>query len=37
MSWYFRGIEKDKEYKSAHVNVSDVFDQLKLSDEQIGG
>lgn len=37
MSWYFRGIEKDKEDKSAHVNVSDVFDELKLSDEQIRG
>lgn len=35
--WYFKGIEKDKEYKAPHANLSDVFDELKATDEVIQG
>lgn len=33
--WYFRGIEKDKEYKAPHTNLSDIFDSQGLTDETI--
>jgi tetratricopeptide (TPR) repeat protein len=35
MVWYFKACEFDHEYKTAHVNVSDVFDELNFTDEQI--
>ena len=35
MKWYFKGIEKDKEYKAPHKNLIDVFKELQYSDEQI--
>ncbi len=31
MNWYFEGILRDREYKAAHTNVSDIFDKLNLS------
>ena len=33
--WYFRGFERDKEYKASHANLSDIFDDQKFTDEQI--
>lgn len=35
MIWYFKACEYDHEYKTAHVNVSDIFDTLNYNDEQI--
>lgn len=35
IKWYFKGIEKDKEYKAPHSNLSDIFDKFKLSDAKI--
>ena len=26
IKWYFRGIEKDKEYKAPHANLIDVYE-----------
>lgn len=35
MDWYFKACEYDHEYKTAHVNVSDIFDKLNYTDEKI--
>ena len=35
MEWYFRCIEKDKEYKDPHKNMTDIFDRLRLTDQSI--
>ena len=35
MMWYFRGIEKDKEYKAPHANLIDIFTHLKFGDAEI--
>ena len=35
MKWYFKAIQKDKEYKAPHKNLIDVFDHLQYTDEQI--
>ena len=33
--WYFKGIEKDKEYKAPHKNFSDIVDTQKMTDAKI--
>jgi tetratricopeptide (TPR) repeat protein len=35
IKWYFKGIEKDKEYKAPHANLSDIYDRLKYNDAKI--
>ncbi len=35
MEWYFKACERDHEYKTAHVNVSDIFDTLNYTDDDI--
>lgn len=33
--WYFRGVEKDKEYKAPHKNLIDIFEKKNFSEEDI--
>lgn len=35
LKWYMRACEYDHEYKTAHVNASDIFDHFQYSDQQI--
>lgn len=35
MEWYFKAMEKDKEYKAPHKNISDIFDEKDFTPEQI--
>lgn len=35
MVWYFKACELDPEYKAAHKNATDIFDELKYDDDRI--